>query len=612
MAHLLADWETAAAMVAKTISPPSSDLYVQFEFRLPAETLTDHLGGSFDLCSFWDVGGWAEGDGNGTQLVYAVTSGGVWKFGADGFSFFGSILPDTWHTLDVRQRYDAGTSYTTIRVDGIDSGQGEVSYIDNTYTVGQVLFPAAFGADPGQTSITHIDNIKIGTSGYGSTEIADIDFETGTLLTLFEETFGAVTIEGGSGGGSSVLDPFGLGRFYEAPPWRFVVTNLESEIQTWLDKLALDRSVTKTRGQATVIDTGVPADNPEVNILALDGDPFVAEGTRLVFAFRREGGTPPWRIRAAGIVLGLRDNADSDVSISTVTAYDPRQLLWRRPVTSDDAGTLPEDTLGLVYLAASADAILTEQLDRMLAWETAEGNPLPDAGLDWGQTYFYTGTIEATPAIDEITLSRGTSIGELMGKLEETGTCDLVIDPVWDPVNRPGIVGQLSIYERAGSARYAAVFGWDTFPKNLVGIDRVTDGRERVNDLQFYAGQGGAPVAPVTAAGSLAKFGRYFAQQFFPGQVSVAAVEAISDRVLALQRNGQTTFALNAAAERAPIPLSEFDIFDTVPVYASNRLREATATMLRVESIPILIGDDQLERVGQLLVSIDPESGDGT
>lgn len=430
---------------------------------------------------------------------------------------------------------------------------------------------------------------------------------------LFQAGFASAGTDGqGTEAPPTPPDPFGPGRFYEAPPWRFIVTNLVSETQTWLDKLGLARAVTFTRGQPTTISVDVPADNPEVNILALDDDAFVSEGTRLLFAFRRDGGSPPWRIRAATIILGLADHADSDHSVSTLTGYDSREILKRRPVTIDVDGNLPSDANGLVYLAATPSEILVEQLDFMLAFEGAEATPFYHAGLDWGWSAYYNGTIETTETIDEMTFSRGTSIGELMDKLEETGTCDLVIDPVWDPFNRPGIIGQLSIYQRAGAVRRNAIFGWDRFPKNVVGVSRVVDGRERVNHVQFYAGQGGPPVSPYEDAAAVAKFGRYFAQQFFPGQVSVAAVEAISQRVLALQKNGQTTFTLSPAAERAPVPLTDYSVFDTVPVHASNRLRRATSELLRVESIPVVIGDDQLERVSEILVSIDSEFGVGS
>src|SRR6185369_6098730 len=83
---------------------------------------------------------------------------------------------------------------------------------------------------------------------------------------------------------------FGQNRFYEAPLWRMIVGDLEDNTLTFLDRLALDRSVTVTRAAARVISGRVPSDNPEVNIPTPDpdGEPFLSEGTRIVSCFRRE------------------------------------------------------------------------------------------------------------------------------------------------------------------------------------------------------------------------------------------------------------------------------------------------------------------------------------
>ena len=430
-------------------------------------------------------------------------------------------------------------------------------------------------------------------------------FEMESMRLFNAGEAGAGTDGQGSEAPPSPGDPYGLGRFYEAPPWRFVVTDLDSVILTWLDGLAFDRAVTFTRGQPTTISCAVPADNPEVNIVADEGasgegSPFVSEGSRLLFCFRREGGAVPWRIRAAGLIQQLRDNADSDASITQIAAFDPRQLLRARPLTIDDAGTLPTAELGIPYVATPGSDIIIEQLGRMEAW--LSGEPLAHAGLDWGQTAFFEGTIEATEALT-ITFQRGVTIGEMLDELEETGTLDLVIRPIWDPENRPGMTGELSIYVSSGSPKYDAVFGYDCWPKSLVGLDRLTDGLERVNHIQFNAGQGGAPVDPYEDAASLARFGRYFSQQFFPGQVSVPAVEAMARRVLSLEAQGQRTYALSPAAERAPIPFEEYFRDDTVRVCARGAFREELDEMLRVESLPLVIDDDQLERVAGLLVS---------
>ncbi len=400
---------------------------------------------------------------------------------------------------------------------------------------------------------------------------------------------------------------FGGSRFYEAPPWRFIVTDLESNTLTFLDRLGLDRSVTITRAASRVISVRVPSDNPEVNIPAVvDGEPFVNEGTRLIYAFRREApeGGPPWVVRAAGIVLETSDDADSDHATTTVTAYDPWKYLYRRPILT--AGVVPGD---YSYPAgATANEIIIDQLDL--------ANITEPLFFDWGQTAFYTGTIETTAAFPNdgdgfaMTFRAGQTLGEMLDLLVATGTCDVVFDPIYDPDNRPGMVAQMSIYQRAGSFRANAVMGWDRWPRSVVQLSRQVLGTERANVMQMYAGQGGPAVDPAIDTPSLVKFGQYWALQYLPGVPSLAGAHTIAQRQLALLKDGLYTYSLSPAAERAPLLFEEYREADEVPLYASQRFRAPIdGVALRIESIPIVIGDDQLERVNQMLVSYAPESG---
>ena len=135
-------------------------------------------------------------------------------------------------------------------------------------------------------------------------------------------------------------------------------------------------------------------------------------------------------------------------------------------------------------------------------------------------------------------------------------------------------------------------------------MDRVRDGTIRANSIQYYAGQGGPAVPLKENLESIDKFGLYFEQRFWPGQESVSAIAAVAEIALANIANGQVTYTASPAAERAPIPLVEYAVGDTVPLYATDRLREAIDEFsIRVEAIPIVIGDDQLERVNALLLS---------
>ena len=393
-------------------------------------------------------------------------------------------------------------------------------------------------------------------------------------------------------------------RFFEAYPWRFIVTDLDSVTLTWIERLATQKSVTFGRNVPTIIEGTVPADHPEVNILADDGDAFVAEGNRLVYGFRREApagtGEAPWVCRAAGVILDLRDAAAEDGAPQTrFVAYDPWKYLYRRPVlTSGPSGgeQLQED--GLDYIGATANEIIIDQFE-------INEDVYGPFFIDYGQLGAYGGTIETTEEIESINFQRGCSLGEMLDILVATGTVDIELTPAYE---KPGILCDLSIWESQGSFRPNAPFGWDMFPKNVVSIERAIDGLQRANTIQYYAGQGGPPVPEHDDTASLAKFGRYYEQRFWPGQESVAAVEWMAIIALRNLKDGLITYSCSPAAERAPIPLVEYAIGDTVPLWASSRLRQLLLLQeARVESLPLVIADDQLERVAGLVLSVEIE-----
>lgn len=389
-------------------------------------------------------------------------------------------------------------------------------------------------------------------------------------------------------------------RFYESAKWRFILTNLESETLTWLDHVCTDRSVTFTHQAPTVISGKVPADNYEVNAISDGGDSLMAEGTRLVYAFRRDGTTVPWNCRAAGIILEVRDQSAGDnTPVSGFVAYDQWRYLYQRPMTINALGALPPEN-GIDYNIATesrGSAIIIEQLGFS---EAADGPMF----LDYGQTAFWGGSITHTEQLGKINFQRGVSLGEMIDILVGTGTVEVRIDPVYDPMNRPGIIGELLIAPSIGIARPGALFGWDQWPRNVVDVSRVRDGLARKNRVMYYAGRGGLPTTIEEDAASVAKFGLYFEQRFWPGQKKVETVQEMARRAVALLAEGQHTYTLSPAAARAPIPLIDYHVGDEVPLYASRNLREPIATDLRVESIPIDIGNDQLERVANLLVSV--------
>lgn len=386
---------------------------------------------------------------------------------------------------------------------------------------------------------------------------------------------------------------------YVAPLWRFVITDLDSEVLTFLDKLASQRVVTYTLNQPATAEGVVPSDNPEININANDGYPFLSEGRRLLLGFRREGGDPEWVIRYAGIIMQVEDAPpQQDISYSHYTAYDPWQLLFRRPVVNYITGKLPGPK-GISWDDTQGSVIAGQVLRNTITWH---GDAFIDAGVAYGGTPFYAGTIATTLDMD-INFAQGTSVGDAWVQLVETATMDIVLSPIYDPVNRPGYLCELNIYGQAGSDKDEAIFAWDLPSRSLTGISRLLDGTQRANVVQLFAGTGGVPATKVSDATSITAFKEYWLTQFLPGRNVKAAVNALAAEQLAITKNGQETVTISPAPERAPLPFTEYFLGDRVPVYASNNLRDQLSGYQRIYGIPVEIADDATERIRQLLTS---------
>ena len=237
-------------------------------------------------------------------------------------------------------------------------------------------------------------------------------------------------------------------RFFEAYPWRLIVTNLGTETLTWIERLARDKSYTRARNQASVIEGTVPSDSPEINIPADDGDPFLHEGTRLIYGFRREGANSsdgPWICRASGLVLHITDTGNDDgAPTSRFTAYDPWKYLYRIGITNPETGTTTIPDEGYTYFDSRGSDIILEQL----SFASLAGEPF----IDYGSSGFWEGTVEDTEVIEEINFQRGCSVGELLDILAATGTLDVEFNPIYDPTNRPGYLSELNVWVQPGPA----------------------------------------------------------------------------------------------------------------------------------------------------------------
>lgn len=404
------------------------------------------------------------------------------------------------------------------------------------------------------------------------------------------------------------VDPTAF-RFRQYHQWRFLFADLDCVTITSPNDLITGRRISKVLNAATVIEASIFPDDFRVNGIADDGYPRIAQSNRIVFCFRREGGSPPWKCRAAGILMSPQDEGDADVPVTHFSAYDPWKLLEARPVVNAN-GELPDGD-GFNYLARRGNEIVLDIL--LNAITGPDGGVFIDAGLSYGGTQYWNGTIENTPVIT-FGIQQGTFIADAWGQLCEAGNLDIVLRPIYDPIRRPGFTHDLSVVNLAGVDKNDAIFAWDRLSRNLAKIDRMHDGTPGsfFNKVQYYAGQGGPPVpatGPLVNAASVAAFTSYWSQQFFPNQTSVdptgSAVFALAEMALELAKQGRRTLTLFPIPERAPIPLVDYDLGDRVPVYASNALRVTADGFQRIEGIPIEISDDAIETVSALLTTPD-------
>lgn len=393
---------------------------------------------------------------------------------------------------------------------------------------------------------------------------------------------------------------------YRSPAWRFVVLDLITfEVLSFLDVLATSRAVTYTLDDATQAQMVVPSDSPEVNIPwpDPDDDPFLSEGSRTLLGLRRDGPPEaPWTPRFHGIIMQLEDTAQTDNAYSHLTAWDPWKYLMARPVCKAD-GSLP-GVNGLSFTATRIDVVLGTLLANTIDNQGVTGI---DLGLDYSGTAYYAGTIEMLPEID-INFQQGLSVGEAWQQLTNQNDCDIILRAIYDPINRPGYLVEGSIYAQAGADRDDAIMAWNMPSRSLVQISRMQDGTLRANKVKFFAGQGGlAPSGsgiPVqTDAPSVAKYGEYWRQQFFPSQNVAGIVTLLAQAEVALSKDGRETVTISPAPERSPHPFDDYFLGDRVPVYASSALRAPLAGYQRIYGIPLQIGDDATEQVQQLLTS---------
>lgn len=502
-----------------------------------------------------------------------------------------------WQTVEYHISLGATSFTSELYVDGTLVKSGGVSGFGSPPTVrflsvGQI----ANSADP--ASVMYVASVKAGAARGGSHLFSD-SFASGDF-SAWSGTSGAVSI---------VADPFGGSG-----------GSAGGVTTTWANGLLTNRQIVETLDQSTAITCDVWPDDEQVNEIAFDGFPLIAQTKRLVYCLRREGRRTvgmtvkgPWWCRAAGVIMVPEDQGDADVPLTHLAAYDAWKVLEGRPCM-DATGQLA-GPYGFQFLAQRGNEIICALLKNTIT-SPLGGFCFIDAGAAFGGTTFFGGTIEETNEINYV-VQQGSMVADAWTEICNAGLCDIVLTPIYDPINRPGYTHELNIYRLAGDDLPAAVFGWDKMNRSTSSVDRLHDATPgNFSDVvQYYVGQGGPPAPIQINAAAVSAFGYYWATQFFPDQTipSAALVTSLAMQAITLSKQGKRTFVMNPTPERSPVPFLDYNLGDRVAVYTTKRLRVPTSddfssepvAAFRVQAIPINITDDGIEQVQSLLVSPD-------
>jgi hypothetical protein len=430
--------------------------------------------------------------------------------------------------------------------------------------------------------------------------------------------------------------------------WRWLVCALNGHGLTNLDKLATKQSMQFVLDDTAQFTCDLPSDNNQIHALAQDASPRVAFGRRLIYGFRREEvslDSKPWVCRFSGVANILQDQATADEPVTHLTAYDA--MTWTKflPALTPDGYLLPEK--GYTYFNKTGDYIAKDVIANAYGWIISQfqfGSPArfpwPTGFGDLVNVLFIDiagGHFDTTDIIEEFPIQQGASVYDVWQQLSQTGGLDIVLDPVYMPRDAPGRIAQLNVYTQAGSDRPGASFGWDMFPRNLIGVDHLLDGTQIENWVQFYAGGGVAPYAsdpqtpgvPPYTRGSIGSYGPYFAQKNVT-QGSKAAVNLLALAEVALRKRGKQTLTIDPTPELSPDPFTHYFLGDTVYVWAGRSLptgsdagygtalREAIRSTpqpppapqispWRVYGFQVDLADDQVETITNLLLT-DPNA----
>lgn len=370
--------------------------------------------------------------------------------------------------------------------------------------------------------------------------------------------------------------------------WSFVLCDLAGNPITILDNVATGRQITYTLNRPAQVQFVVPSDSPRANLTHTDGDPYLNEMNRVLKCYRLE--QSGWVLRFAGIVFQIQDEADETSARSSVTAYDPSQVLYQRLCMSGD---------GVIRTLATAD--FYDGRGSMIAKNLVDFN-VSNTGQAFIDT---TGGYFATTTTQTVTFEEGYTVGQALETLTETGTMDVVFDPLDDTA---GLFATMSVVGKRGNDNTSAIFGYDTVNYAVKSMRRLKDGTVMSNDVHVAGDRPDKGTQWTTATAqsrdSQGKYGWY--QSWRPADPDITSSDFLTflaSEELNFRKNPREQLSITPFPERGPIPFNDYFVGDTIYFYCSENVRQSIQGSQRVYGMTVNVEDNGYESMGEIVVA---------
>lgn len=376
-------------------------------------------------------------------------------------------------------------------------------------------------------------------------------------------------------------------------PWRLVLGDILGRPISMLSSFAFEKELEFILNRPARCSFTVPAEEPLVNIVHTDGEPYLSCGNRTIKAYRREG-NGKWVLRFAGIVMQVEEQGDPDRATIAVTAFDPLLLLSHRPVRRENG-----DGKRVVRFANEAGALIA----KALVQRTNQYDGISGAVA--------TGSFDAGSTPQTLDFEQ-TTVGDALVSMTDTGTLDLVFAPL---DRTDGILARMSAISKRGKDKSSSVvFAYGLAPYNVTNWSRTRNTDQMANDITLVGGKSNHLLFSAEATASVTKYHRYNDIMTLTDVTQQEFVDALGTELIALRKKPREIIAIEPTPERAPQPFTDYFLGDIVKVKCEVKPALPTGShqiingVQRIYGLLIQVDDNGYEKVGQLVCSPDRAS----